>query len=50
MAAILRMIEETDRWRLQHKAAHHHIEAAACAIRIRALRDALAALPKDPSP
>jgi hypothetical protein len=41
------MIAQTERWRLVHKAAQRHIEAAACAIRIKALRDALEALQED---
>jgi hypothetical protein len=44
MATIDAMIEETEGWRAAHKAARRHIEAAACAIRLKALRDALAAI------
>lgn len=41
---ILRLISEAEQWRLQHKAALRHIEAAACSIRIKALKDALDAV------
>jgi len=34
---------ETERWRLDHKAAGRTIDAAACAIRLAALRQALRA-------
>ncbi|MGZ2484358.1 hypothetical protein ACVITL_002881 [Rhizobium pisi] len=43
MTAILKLIAETESWRIFHKSRGSHIEAAACAIRIKALRDALAA-------
>lgn len=38
---ITALIREADQWRHEHKAALRHVEAAACAIRIRALQDAL---------
>lgn len=44
MTAILLLISEADRWRIEHKRAGRQIEAAACAIRIKALKDALEAL------
>lgn len=44
MARIAQLIVETDSWRIAHKLAGRHVEAAACAIRVRALRDALAAV------
>lgn len=43
MSAIREMIAETKRWLAEHKAAGRRIEAAACAIRLRALEDALTA-------
>lgn len=43
-AAITTLIEETNAWRDQAKARGFHIEAAACSVRIKALRDALAAI------
>lgn len=46
MNAILKLISETESWRTFHKSRGSHIEAAACAIRIKALRDALAAVDK----
>ena len=36
------LIAETDQWRVEHASHRRFIEAAACAIRLRALRDALA--------
>ncbi|MBM7045424.1 hypothetical protein [Rhizobium lusitanum] len=51
MAEILRLISETESWRKFHKNRSQHIEAAACAIRIKALRDALSCLPpSSPNP
>jgi hypothetical protein len=47
MTAILHLISETESWLRFHKARNAHIEAAACAIRIKALRDAFDALAKD---
>lgn len=44
MTAIKKLISETEGWRKLHKARGAHIEAAACAIRIKALQDALSAL------
>lgn len=44
MDAIEKLIAETEVWRRDHKRAKRHIEAAACSIRLKALRDALAAL------
>ncbi len=44
MIGIMRLISETERWHQLHKAMGRHIEAAACAIRLKALRDALEAL------
>lgn len=41
MTVILTLINETERWRAEHKAASRHIETAACAIRLKALRDAV---------
>lgn len=38
---IARLLDETRRWRAEHLAARRDIEAAACAIRERALMDAL---------
>lgn len=47
MDEIKRMIAQTQQWRLEHRGAKRKIEAAACAIRERALRDALAVLEKE---
>ena len=53
MSEIERMIAETHEWRLFHRAQYQRgvrgaaIEASACAIRERALRDALAAAQRD---
>lgn len=44
MAKIASLISEAEAWRKLHRARGAHIEAAACAIRIKALQDALAAL------
>lgn len=44
MTVILKLISETEKWRKEHKAFGRHIEAAACAIRLKALRDAVEAL------
>lgn len=44
MTAILKLISEAESWRMFHKSRSNHIEAAACAIRLKALRDALAVL------
>ena len=44
MSEIAAMIAETERWRLEHKAAGRVIDAAACAIRLAALRQALKAV------
>lgn len=44
MTAILKLISETESWRVFHRSKGAHIEASACAIRIKALKDALAAL------
>ncbi len=41
-AGIRALIAQTEAWRVTHIAAGHGIDAAACAIRIRALKDALA--------
>jgi hypothetical protein len=40
-ARISRLLIETRIWREEHKERKRHIEAAACAIRERALREAL---------
>jgi len=48
MSRILAMISETEEWRKLHKAKGAHIEAAACAIRLKALRDAVSALKESP--
>ncbi len=45
MADILKLISETEAWRIFHKKRGYHIEAAACSIRLKALRDALSCLP-----
>lgn len=53
MSEIERMIAETHEWRLFHRAQYLRgvrgaaIEASACAIREKALRDALAAAQRD---
>lgn len=47
MANILALIQETESWRSEHKRHRRWIEAAACAIRIKALQDAIAALDQD---
>jgi hypothetical protein len=53
MGEIRRMIAETHEWRLFHRARYQNgvkgaaIEASACAIREKALRDALAAAQRD---
>lgn len=41
---ILALISQTESWLKFHKARHSYIEAAACQIRLRALRDAVEAL------
>lgn len=46
VAAIEKMIAEAEGWRLFHKQRLAHIEAAACSIRLKALRDALGAFPR----
>ncbi|WP_267550286.1 hypothetical protein [Rhizobium rhizogenes] len=48
MTKILALISETESWRTYHKRRNQHIEAAACAIRLKALHDALACLPPPP--
>lgn len=56
MARLNEMIAETQRWRVFHAEQHRRgvrgasIEAAACAIRETALRDAKAAILSDPGP
>jgi hypothetical protein len=47
MAEIKRMISETRKWKTFHMDRDAHIEAAACAIREAALKDALRAIQKD---
>jgi len=47
MIAILTLISITEQWLTYHKRNGRHIEAAACAIRIKALRDAVKALEGD---
>ena len=53
MAEIKRMIEETAAWRAEHVAAAkagqkgRWVDAAACAVREKALREALRAIEKD---
>ena len=47
MTAIHALIAETIAWRDEHKRAGRGIEAAACAIRLKALRDALAAISQE---
>jgi hypothetical protein len=37
--AIDALIVETDRWRREHRAAHRWIEALACQIRLKVLRE-----------
>lgn len=44
VTAIQRLIEESETWLKDHKLNRRHIEAAACSIRIKALKDALAAM------
>lgn len=44
MTQILALISQTESWLKFHKARNHHVEAAACQIRLRALRDAVEAL------
>lgn len=44
MDDIVALIRETESWRSEHKRHRRWIEAAACAIRIKALQDAIAAL------
>lgn len=44
MTKILALISETESWLKFHKARNSHVEAAACQIRLRALRDAIEAL------
>lgn len=41
---ILEMICQTEQWQMEHSRKGRTIDAAACAIRLRALKDALAAL------
>jgi glycerol dehydrogenase-like iron-containing ADH family enzyme len=41
---IIALIHETRQWRKEHKLAGRQIEAAACAIREKALSDALKAI------
>jgi hypothetical protein len=41
---ILALISQTEAWLKFHKARNSHIEAAACQIRLKALRDAVEAL------
>ncbi len=43
---IRKLIKDATRWKAEHKVAGRHIEAAAAAIRIQALEDALAAMEK----
>lgn len=42
--AIYRLILETEKWLKDHKINYRHIEAAACQIRLKALKDALEAV------
>lgn len=44
MAELDRMIADTRNWRVEHHNARRRIEAAACAIREKALLDARAAI------
>lgn len=44
MTKIVALISQTESWLKFHKARHSHIEAAACQIRLKALRDAVEAL------
>lgn len=44
MSEIAGLIAETERWRIEHKAAGRTIDAVACAIRLAALRQALKAV------
>jgi len=43
---IQELIEQAQRWRVEHRATGRHIEAAATDIRIKALKDALTAMEK----
>ena len=40
------LIKETEQWREYHRANHNPIDAAACAIRLNALREALEIIKK----
>lgn len=44
MITIAKLISETESWLKFHKARNAHIEACACQIRLKALRDAMHAL------
>ena len=41
------LIRECEGWLLQHKDSRHYIDAAACSIRLAALRDCLAIVKKN---
>ena len=47
MTAILKLRAETFDWLAYHKKRHHRIEALACAIRLKALNDAIRALKEE---
>jgi hypothetical protein len=47
MDAIRKLRAETWDWLAFHKKRHHRIEALACAIRLKALNDALRALEEE---
>ncbi|WP_156383805.1 hypothetical protein [Methylobacterium sp. Leaf456] len=47
-AGIRKLIEQAEGWRIQHVAAGRGIDALACAIRIKALKDALALVKDQP--
>ena len=40
-ARIRDLIVETERWLVEHRSRNDYIQAAACAIRLKALRDCL---------
>lgn len=46
---IQKLIIETEQWRIYHKQNRNHIDAAACAIRLAALKDALVIIEKHTS-
>ena len=45
--AIESLIRESEGWLLQYRASRHYIDAAACSIRIAALRDCLVIVKKN---